>query len=45
MLLFKKNINIQYENNVVQKLGMGDPTTCVYQFFYDEKEKYDTQIT
>ena len=24
---------------------MGDPTTCVYQFIYDEKYKNDTHIT
>ena len=23
---------------------MGDPTTCFYQFIYDEKESVDTQI-
>ena len=38
-------MNIQYANNYVQKLGMVDPTTCVYQFMYDEKYKNDTQIT
>ena len=27
------------------KLGMGDSTTCVYQFIYNEKDKNDTQIT
>ena len=24
---------------------MGDHTTCVYQFIYDEKDKHDTHIT
>ena len=24
---------------------MGDPTTCVYQFIYNENDKNDTQIT
>ena len=38
-------MKIQYENNFVQQLGMGDPTACVHQFIYDEKDKYDTQIT
>ena len=38
-------MKIQYENNFVHKLGIGDPTKCVYQFIYYEKDKYDTQIT
>ena len=38
-------MEIQYANNFVQKLVMGDPTTCSYQFIYDEKDKNDTQIT
>ena len=29
----------------VQKLGVANPTTCVYQFIYDEKDKNYTQIT
>ena len=33
------NMKIQYAYNSVQKLGMCDPTTCVYQFIYDEKDK------
>ena len=35
---------IQYANGFVQKLGMGDPTTYVYQFIYDEKDSVDTKI-
>ena len=31
-------------NNFVQQLGMGDSTTCVYQFMYDEKDSVDTEI-
>ena len=38
-------MKIQYVNNPVHKSGMGDTTTCVYKFIYDEKDKYDTQIT
>ena len=42
----KENIiKIKYANNFVQKLGMGDPTTCVYRFIYGEKDKNDTYIT
>ena len=25
-------------NELVQKFGMGDPKTCVYQFIYDEND-------
>ena len=38
-------MKIQYENNLVHKFGMGDPTTCFYRFFADENDKNDTQIT
>ena len=31
-------------NEFVQKLGMGDPTTCVYQLIYDENDNDDTKI-
>ena len=37
-------MKIKYANNFIQKLGIGDPTTCVYQFIYDENCKNDTQI-
>ena len=39
----ENNIKIQYENYFVKKLGMGDNTTCVYQFIYDEKGSVDTE--
>ena len=38
-------MKIQYANNFVHTLGMGDPITCVYQIIYHEKDKNDTQIT
>ena len=38
-------MKIRYANNFVYKLGMVDPTTCVYQFIYDEKDENYTQIT
>ena len=41
----ESNMKIIYANNLVHKLGMGDPTTCVYQFIYNKKGKNDTQIT
>ena len=31
----ENNMRIQYANDFVNKLGMGDPTKCVYQFIYD----------
>ena len=41
----ENNMRVQYANDFVNKLGMGDPTTCVYQFIYDENYNNDTQIT
>ena len=41
----ENNIKIKYANKLVQKLGMGDTTACVYQFIYDENDSDDTQIT
>ena len=38
-------MKIQFVTNFVQNLGMGGPTTCVYQLIYDETDKIDTQIT
>ena len=38
-------MKIQYANNFVQNLGMGDTTTCVYQFIYYEKVKNEKHIT
>ena len=37
-------MKIQYANEFVQNLGVGDTTTCVYQFIYDENESDDTKI-
>ena len=36
-------MKIQYANKSVQKLGMVDPTTYVYQFIYDEKNSVYTK--
>ena len=38
-------MKIRYANNLIHKLGMGDPTTCVYQFIYDEKDKWHADNT
>ena len=40
----ENNMKIQYENKFIQKLGMVDPTTFVYQFVYDENYSEDTKI-
>ena len=40
----KTKTKIQYADEFVQKLGMGDPTTCVYQLIYNEKDTIDTKI-
>ena len=37
-------MKIKYSNEFVQKLGMGDPKTYIYQFIYDENDIYDTNI-
>ena len=31
-------------NELVQKFGMGDPKTCVYQFIYDENDSNEKKI-
>ena len=36
----ENNMRIQYTNWFVQKFGMGDPTTCVYQFMYGDKYSF-----
>ena len=33
------NMKIKYAKHFIHKLGMGDPTTFVYQFIYDRKDK------
>ena len=38
-------MKIQYAKCFVQKLGMGNTTTCVYQFSYNEKDNNDTHKT
>ena len=30
-------MKIQYANEFVEQLGIGDTTTCVYHLIYDEK--------
>ena len=37
-------MKIKYANDFVQKLGMGDTKTYVYQFIYDENYSDDRNI-
>ena len=37
-------MKIQYLNETVQKIWIGDPTTCVYQIIYDENDSDETKI-
>ena len=37
-------MRIQYANELVQKLGMGDRTTFFYQFTYDWNDNDDMKI-
>ena len=37
-------MKIQYSNEWVQKIGMVNPTTFVYQFIYYERDNVDTNI-
>ena len=34
----------QYANEFIEKLGMGDPQTCLYRFICDEKYNVDINI-
>ena len=34
----------KYANEFIQNMGLGDPTTCVYQFIFDENYSNDTKI-
>ena len=40
----ENNMRIQYANECFQNLGMGDPTTCIYLFIYDEHDNDNTKI-
>ena len=37
-------MRMQYENELVQNLGIDDTTTFVHQFIYDENDNDDTKI-
>ena len=35
---------MKYANEFIPKLGMGDPTKCVYQIIYNENNSDETNI-
>ena len=37
-------MKIQYANEFILKIGLGDPTTCFYQLNFDEKDSNNTRI-
>ena len=37
-------MKIQYTNEFIQNIVLGDPTACVYQLIFDEKYSNDTKI-
>ena len=37
-------MKIQYANELVQNLEMGDPKTCIYLFIYHENDSDGTKI-
>ena len=37
-------MEIKYANEFIQNMVLGDPTTCVYQFFFDENDINYTNI-
>ena len=37
-------MKIKYANYFILNMGLGDPTTCVYQFIFDENYINDTKI-
>ena len=36
-------MKIQYANELIQNMGLSDPTTCVYEFIFDENYSDDTK--
>ena len=37
-------MKIKYSNEFIQNLGLGNLTTCVYHFIFDENVSNDTKI-
>ena len=40
----EENIKIQYSNEFIQKMVLGDPTKFVYQLIFDENDSNDTKL-
>ena len=40
----ENNTRVQYVNEFVQNLGLGDPKTCLHQFICSENDNDDTKI-
>ena len=38
------NMKIKYANYFIINMGLGDPTTYVYQLIFDENDSNDTNI-
>ena len=38
------HMKIKYANYFILNMGFGDPTTCAYQFIFDENDSNDTNI-
>ena len=36
-------MKIEYANYFILNMGLGDPTTCVYQIIFDENDSNDTK--
>ena len=37
-------MEIKYANEFIQNMVLGDPTTCVYQFIFDENDSNNRNI-
>ena len=35
---------LRYANEIIHNMGLGDPTTCVYQFTFDREDSDGTHI-
>ena len=40
----EEDIKIKHSNEFIVNMGLGDPTTCVYQFVFDEDYSNDKNI-
>ena len=40
----EENMKIEYANELIINMELGDPTTCIYQFIFVENDRNDTNI-